>query len=185
MKTRSAHLPVVLDIPAPCPEPWEKMSGDGRERHCARCSTQIHNLSVLSDHEIVELTAREHLCVSMQLSADGALARADSVAPLRSQAARVVVAAALTALSGCSEPQRQPLVGKVDVHHPALDLPGAAPSSAGGAPSSSLGPPLASSATAPAAPSATASMPPAQPSKSPPALQRKVGMVHRSTDENK
>jgi hypothetical protein len=55
-----------IQIPKPCDEPWENMSGCGAERHCARCDQSVYDLSEMSADEVEALLARppQKLCVS-------------------------------------------------------------------------------------------------------------------------
>lgn len=57
----------TLRIAEPCPEDWSAMTGDARERHCARCATTVTNLAELTRVDAEALLARsssEHrVCV--------------------------------------------------------------------------------------------------------------------------
>lgn len=109
MATRSLHLPIVIDIPEPCPEAWESLVGDERVRHCERCTKHVHNLSELTEDEIVDVVSREHVCISLEIDAQGELVSADSKRSPASRAGRVFVAAALTALAACGRGDRHPV----------------------------------------------------------------------------
>ncbi len=109
MPQRSTHLPIVIDIPEPCPESWSNMVGSDRERRCDRCEKQIHNLSELSRAEIAELVTRENVCITLEVKPNGELVTAEPRAhDKRSGVRKVVLAAALSALAACNT---EPTVG--------------------------------------------------------------------------
>lgn len=101
MASPSLHLPVVLDIPEPCSEDWNGLSGDERARHCKRCSKDVHNLSALTEAQIVELVSRDNVCVSLEITREGSLVSADAKSRGPGRVGRVLMTAALTALAAC------------------------------------------------------------------------------------
>jgi len=109
MATRSLHLPIVIDILEPCSEAWDSLLGDERVRHCERCTKHVHNLSELTEDEIVDVVSREHVCISLQIDAGGALVSADSKRSPAGRASRVLIAAALTALAACGKTEQRPV----------------------------------------------------------------------------
>lgn len=62
-----------LRVVAPCQAPWEAMEGDDDERHCARCSRTVHNLSAMREAEARRLLAGsdDRLCVRFLSRRDG------------------------------------------------------------------------------------------------------------------
>jgi hypothetical protein len=65
-------------IPNPCPEDWDRMSGDERVRYCAGCGKHVHNLAVMSPDETASVLSTvpeqsEATCVRLYLSHDGTL----------------------------------------------------------------------------------------------------------------
>jgi hypothetical protein len=44
-----------LEIPAPCPERWEAMQGDERQRRCLRCDCPVHDLAMLGREDAERL----------------------------------------------------------------------------------------------------------------------------------
>ena len=101
MASRSLHLPVLIDIPEPCSEDWNELSGDERARHCKRCSKDVHSLSALTEAQIVELVARDNVCISLEIDREGSLVSAEPKARAPGRASRVLLTAALTALAAC------------------------------------------------------------------------------------
>lgn len=99
MARPSLHLPVLLDIPEPCTEDWQSMSGDERSRHCQRCDKSVHNVSELREDAIVELVG-QGACVRLSIDASGTLLTAEP----RGRLARIALSAALVALAACSKP---------------------------------------------------------------------------------
>ena len=64
-----------IEIPKPCDEPWDAMSGCGVKRHCARCDQSVYDLSALSEAEARALLANPpaKLCVSYLLDEQGVI----------------------------------------------------------------------------------------------------------------
>jgi hypothetical protein len=62
-----------LRVVAPCQAPWEAMAGGDRERHCARCSRTVHNLSEMREEDARRLLAGndDRLCVRFLSRRDG------------------------------------------------------------------------------------------------------------------
>lgn len=120
MPARPARLRVVLDVPAPCLENWNDMDGGEQVRLCARCETPIFNLSALTEKQIAELVARDKVCVRLEVDANGELVSKDSTMRGHRRAARITVAAALSALSACSPGQA---VGTVALTHDSVGSP--------------------------------------------------------------
>ena len=147
MATRSLHLPVVIDIPEPCSEDWETLAGDERARHCERCTKHVHNLSVLTEDQIVELVARDNVCISLELDHKGEVISADSKRRPAGRASRVLVTAALTALAACGRGDRMnPGFNRMGGSPPVAAIPVAPTASAG--PASSVTPATPSTAVA-------------------------------------
>jgi hypothetical protein len=52
-----------ISFPSPCPERWDAMSSEGRNRHCAQCSKTIHDLSRHTLREVDSLLrSGEEVC---------------------------------------------------------------------------------------------------------------------------
>jgi len=83
-------------IPNPCKENWHEMSGDEQKRHCQKCDTHVHNLTGMSEPEIIALREKNggKLCGSFRLGPS--LALGSGIASL--------------ALASCAK-QEPPLVG--------------------------------------------------------------------------
>jgi hypothetical protein len=93
-------LPVVHSlIAAPCDVPWASMVGDDRRRHCGECKRDVHNLSAMTDAEVVAfLEAVAALpenvqapCVSLYQRADGTMLTADCPVGLRRRRRRAIL----------------------------------------------------------------------------------------------
>lgn len=62
-----------LDVPAPCHEPWRRMSGDDRTRFCERCQHPVHNLSKMTRQEAEKILSdsSDGVCVQFTRARDG------------------------------------------------------------------------------------------------------------------
>lgn len=59
-------------FPRPCSRLWETMEVEGHARRCGHCDTPVHDLSVYSAEEVLELIRENpHVCGMAQLSASG------------------------------------------------------------------------------------------------------------------
>ena len=61
---KPTHFSFKLEIPTPCHQSWQTMSGDSNQRHCNSCNKQVHNLASLTPLQIEELIHESdgHLC---------------------------------------------------------------------------------------------------------------------------
>jgi flagellar motor protein MotB len=58
----------TLRIVKPCPESWDEMSGDGRQRHCDSCDKDVHDLRGMSETDAlayVRARGTASMCVRM------------------------------------------------------------------------------------------------------------------------
>jgi len=106
---RAAKPSVALDniqVAAPCPMSWEKMSGDDRVRHCQECKLNVYNLSEMTRRDAESLiSSREgRLCVRFYRRADGTVLTRDCPRGLRKQIDRIsrFAGAALSTLMSLS-----------------------------------------------------------------------------------
>ena len=61
-----------LHIPQPCDEPWDGMSGDGRDRLCSRCATTVYDLTGLTMTQGATLgAAGTRICVRARVDTSG------------------------------------------------------------------------------------------------------------------
>lgn len=62
-----------IEVSAPCPASWDKMSGDDRVRFCQDCKLNVYNLSDMSASEAEELILQKEgrLCVRFFQRQDG------------------------------------------------------------------------------------------------------------------
>jgi len=108
-----------IQIPTPCPVPWESMQGDDKVRHCAQCNCKVYDLSTIPAADGTRLLERasEGLCVQIVRRADGSVVTADAPItattkePDRRAFGRWVLASLATAfgLAGCREEPEVPV----------------------------------------------------------------------------
>ncbi len=74
----------VLQVPDPCPEPWDRMKGDDQTRFCGVCEKNVYNLSAMTaaDAEALLDPANGQICVQFYRRADGTVSTVDC-APIR------------------------------------------------------------------------------------------------------
>jgi Carboxypeptidase regulatory-like domain len=89
-------------IASPCTADWDAMPGDGRIRHCPRCSLDVYNFSAMTPLEITLLIKDRtgRLCARFYQRADGTMLTQDcrAGAPARVSSSPLLVTAALAAL---------------------------------------------------------------------------------------
>ena len=82
---------LYVKFPKPCAEPWEAMSPQGCNRHCATCEKIIHDLEQMTAEDAEHLLASEaELCVRAKVAPGGAIA----LKPAKTGAARQIMVAA-------------------------------------------------------------------------------------------
>lgn len=71
--TRKYPMLANIEVAAPCPASWDKMSGDDRVRFCQGCKLNVYNLSDMSESEAEELILQKEgrLCVRFFRRQDG------------------------------------------------------------------------------------------------------------------
>ncbi|MFZ5891442.1 MAG: hypothetical protein ACOY0T_10355 [Myxococcota bacterium] len=94
-----SKLPLVVGLKESCPMRWEDMQAGDGQRFCHVCQKHVVDLSALSVDEAREQLTRGG-CVNFQFRPDGSIVTRDELVR-RPGAARVVMAAALVALTGC------------------------------------------------------------------------------------
>jgi hypothetical protein len=64
---------------APCPQPWDAMQGNHRERHCASCDKRVHNFAAMTAREVEELVCKQEgrLCARVTYRHDGSIRTID------------------------------------------------------------------------------------------------------------
>ena len=89
----------VIQIAAPCPASWDKMTGDERERFCGECRQQVFNISNLSRVQAEEFLGERlgAVCVRFFRRTDGTILTRDCPVGLR--LLRRGIVAALTSLA--------------------------------------------------------------------------------------
>ena len=99
-----------FEIAKPCPEDWEAMQGDNKQRYCAGCGCFVHNVSEMAVDQAEELLVRpERVCVRVIADQKRGVLTRDGWIP------RLMLAGALAAtVAGCSEPTNaEPLTGSL------------------------------------------------------------------------
>ncbi|MCB9598250.1 MAG: hypothetical protein H6719_36390 [Sandaracinaceae bacterium] len=87
----------VIDVPDPCPEPWDGMKGDDKVRFCGLCEKNVFHLSNMTRDDANELLAQAtgEICVRFYRRADGTVVTTDC-APIRFAAMRRLARRTLT-----------------------------------------------------------------------------------------
>jgi hypothetical protein len=102
-----------LRIVSPCDQEGVEVEPTARDRHCAKCDRQVHNLSALSPSEAQRLLAHaadERLCVQYVENERGEVVFGHAPCPSESPRIRAFAAAhaavvVTTMLTGCSSPR--------------------------------------------------------------------------------
>jgi hypothetical protein len=73
----------VIRVAEPCPESWERMSGDDRVRYCAGCRKHVYNLSAMTRTEAERLVCEGagSLCVRFGRTETGQVLTLEYSAP--------------------------------------------------------------------------------------------------------
>lgn len=126
MKRNTSPLLHSVRVAAPCQESWDTMTGSERVRSCERCQHKVYNLSELTTSEAEALLrdASGRLCVRFYRRADGTILTKDcpvGATTRRNQRlaqAGAGIAAAVGAAAALfpSQPQPEPVMGKVAVY---------------------------------------------------------------------
>jgi hypothetical protein len=70
-----------LKVASPCHEPWDRMTGDERARHCAKCDLCVYNISDMTRQEALDfIGARQGVkrtCIRMLRRFDGTVITRD------------------------------------------------------------------------------------------------------------
>lgn len=96
----------LIDIPNPCPVPWDTMRGTEQVRFCDQCEKNVYNISSMSMQAATNLIVSNEgrICISMLKRADGTVVTDECppiLRPLRDGWRRsIAAAAALIAMSG-------------------------------------------------------------------------------------
>jgi carboxypeptidase family protein len=106
MSTKDDPL-LHLRIASPCPNEWERMTGDDHVRFCDSCSLHVYNFSEMTSDEIKSLILRTEgrICGRLLRRTDGTIMTRDCPVGLRALRQRVSRRAAATfasILSLCS-----------------------------------------------------------------------------------
>lgn len=93
------QLPLVVSLKEPCPMRWEDMlEADAGRRFCRVCEKHVYDLSERSPEQIRQLL-QQRVCVNFEYRRDASIVTGERKG---GGAARVVMAAALATLTGCS-----------------------------------------------------------------------------------
>lgn len=92
----------VLEVPNPCPVPWESMEGDDRVRLCRKCVKQVYHLSNMTRAEAEKIITESEgsLCVQFWRRADGTVVTQDcALVRVAKQAGNAVGLAVMSVLT--------------------------------------------------------------------------------------
>ena len=95
----------TIRIAKPCTESWQEMSGDDRQRHCAKCDLNVFNISGMTREEAETLLreANGRVCVRLFRRPDGTVITRDCPEGVARQRRRKIATAAMvTAMFGVS-----------------------------------------------------------------------------------
>ena len=69
----------VISVDQPCPQAWDAMAGDDKNRFCTHCNRHVHDLSAMTTAEAADLICKAagKLCVRYQPTVDGAVKTLD------------------------------------------------------------------------------------------------------------
>ena len=100
--SKLTHLQQI-HIPTPCPESWEAMDGDSRQRFCAGCGCFVHNISEVPAEEAEAMLAgTDKVCTRLTLDEKKGVLTRDGWIP------RLLLAGAVAAsLSGFTDAESQ------------------------------------------------------------------------------
>jgi hypothetical protein len=93
--TTTIHLPLLdsIRIASPCTADWNQMVGDARQRHCAQCNLDVHNISLLTRDEaeaVLSKLAEGRVCARFFRRADGTILTKDCPTGLRAARIRLL-----------------------------------------------------------------------------------------------
>ena len=93
----------MIEIPNPCPVPWDSMTGGDRVRRCAQCNKNVYQLAEMTRDEAEALvrSAEGELCVQLYRRADGTVVTKDCAAtPVSRSLVSFLAVASVSALVG-------------------------------------------------------------------------------------
>lgn len=104
-------MPLDIRVASPCHETWDSMTGDERKRFCAKCQLHVHDVSALTEAEVVKLFEAEsgRVCGRLYRRADGTVLMKDcpvGVARVRRRLAVAMTAAATMVVPGWASSSR-------------------------------------------------------------------------------
>lgn len=105
-----------VSFPKPCAEGWDNMAPAGCNRHCANCSTIVHDLAQLTLAEAEALLASEtEVCVRARISPQGQVTlKSDGWGDARRMITAVGTGLGLMAASSPVFAARSPTVGSIE-----------------------------------------------------------------------
>lgn len=93
-----SKLPFKVEIPTPCTQSWDAMSGTPAARHCDSCNSQVVNFAHMTPRQIERavLASGGHLCARITRNTSGDIITADSLRPSPLQSLTLSAALAIT-----------------------------------------------------------------------------------------
>jgi TonB family protein len=68
LRKMKKHQPLILSVPKPCSENWDKMTPNEKGRHCTSCSKTVIDFSKYTDKELFEFLSKTKESVCGRLS---------------------------------------------------------------------------------------------------------------------
>jgi hypothetical protein len=102
-RTARRTLPVLdsLRVASPCEVSWDAMVGNGRVRHCAKCSKEVFNISNMSRSDaelfLLDRAGAGGACVTFYRRSDGTILTPDCPVGVRIRRRADAVVAVVTA----------------------------------------------------------------------------------------
>lgn len=83
-----------IQVATPCHEPWERMTGDDRMRHCSKCALNVFNLSAMSKQEALDFVRTKQglgrVCIRFHRRFDGTVITQDCPVGVRKRQLRIL-----------------------------------------------------------------------------------------------
>lgn len=93
-----------FEVPTPCSQNWDDMTGDDKIRLCSKCNLNVHNVSAMTDVEAAIVLKRrqtERVCVYAYQREDGSVITDNCPMRLRELRTKVKTAAAAAIITLC------------------------------------------------------------------------------------
>ncbi|MBI1334797.1 MAG: hypothetical protein GC165_18170 [Armatimonadetes bacterium] len=98
-----------INVSFQCPESWDSMEGDERQRFCAGCGCHVHNIAEMpaeDAEELAKLSQDEKVCIRLTLHERLGIRTRDGWIPRLALAGMLAVTSA-----GCAQQQSETIIG--------------------------------------------------------------------------